>query len=70
MVMNQVTMNPPVLVTYSQIEGLWFHVVYIMRYVIRIKKHLHKWNRNSRNRKAVIEIKLNRKEYELLHPCS
>ena len=41
MVMNQVTMNPPVLVTYSQIEGLWFHVVYIMRYVIRIKKHLH-----------------------------
>ena len=26
---------------YSQIKGLWFHVVYIMRYVIRIKKHLH-----------------------------
>ena len=26
---------------YSQIEGLWFHVVYIMHYVIRIKKHLH-----------------------------
>ena len=27
----------------SQIEGLWFHVVYITRYmyVIRIKKHLH-----------------------------
>ena len=26
---------------YSQIKGLWFHVVYIMRYVMRIKKHLH-----------------------------
>ena len=26
---------------YSQIEDLWFHVVYIMHYVIRIKKHLH-----------------------------
>ena len=26
---------------YSQIEGLRLHVVYITRYVIRIKKHLH-----------------------------
>ena len=26
---------------YSQIEDLWFHVVYIMYYVIRMKKHLH-----------------------------
>ena len=41
MVTNQVTVNPPVPVTYSQIKGLWFHVVYIMCYVIRIKKHLH-----------------------------
>ena len=43
---------------YSQIEGLRLHVVYITRYVIRIKKHLH-------NR---IEIESNRKEYESLHP--
>ena len=27
--------------SYSQIKGLWFHVVDIMRYVMRIKKHLH-----------------------------
>ena len=41
---------------YSHIEGLGLHVVYIARYVIRIKKHLH-------NR-----IESNRKEYESLHP--
>ena len=41
---------------YSQIEGLGLHVVYITRYVIRIKKHLHnrieiksKSNRTTRN---------------------
>ena len=45
---------------HSYIEGLGLHVVYIARYVIRIKKHLH-------NR---IEIKSNRKEYESLHPYS
>ena len=49
MVTKQVTVNPPVPVTYSQIEGLWFHVVYIMRYVITIKKHLH-------NRIEIVEI--------------
>ena len=32
------------------IEGLELHVVYITRYVIRIKKHLH-------NRIEIIEIK-------------
>ena len=48
---------------YSQIEGLWFHVVYIMRYVIRIKKHLH-------NKIERVEIELNCKKYDLLHPCS
>ena len=40
MVTNQATVNPPVPAT-SQIEGLGLHVVHIMRYVIRIKKHLH-----------------------------
>ena len=44
---------------HSHIEGLGLHVVYIVRYVIRIKKHLHR-----------IEIELNRKEYESLHPYS
>ena len=44
---------------YSQIEGLRLHVVYITRYVIRIKKHLH-------NRIEIIEIESNRKEYESL----
>ena len=48
---------------YSQIEGLGLHVVYITRYVIRIKKHLH-------NRIEIIEIERqiesNRKEYESL----
>ena len=34
---------------YSQIEGLGLHVVYITRYVIRIKKHLH-------NQIGIIEI--------------
>ena len=34
---------------YSQIERLGLHVVYITRYVIRIKKHLH-------NRIEMIEI--------------
>ena len=48
---------------YSQIEGLGLHVVYITRYVVRIKKHLH-----NRNRKAIIEIESSRKEYESLHP--
>ena len=37
------------------------HVVYITRYVIRIKKHLH-------NRIEIIEIESNCKEYESLHP--
>ena len=46
---------------YSQIQGLGLHVVYITRYVIRIKKHL-------RNRIEIIEIESNRKEYESLHP--
>ena len=43
---------------YSQIEGLGLHVVNITYYIIRIKKHLHNQ----------IEIELNRKEYESLHP--
>ena len=42
---------------YSQIEGLGLHVVYIKRYDVRIKKHLH-------NRIETIEIESNRKEYE------
>ena len=48
---------------YSQIEGLGLHVVNITRYVIRIKKHLH-------NRIEIIEIELNRKEYEIVTPLS
>ena len=50
---------------YSQIEGLGLHVVYITRYVIRIKKHLH-------NRIEIIDIEIesNRKEYEALCPTS
>ena len=43
---------------HSHIEGLGLHVVYIVRYVIRIKKHLH-------NR-----IESHRKDYESLHPYS
>ena len=35
--------------------------VYITRYVIRIKKHLH-------NGIEIMEIESNRKEYESLHP--
>ena len=45
----------------SHIEGLELHVVCIMQYVIRIKKHLH-------NQIKIIKIKSNGKEYELLHP--
>ena len=44
---------------YSQVGGLGLHVVYITHYVITITKHF----RNNRNRKAIIEIELNRKEY-------
>ena len=39
------------------------YVVYITRYVVRIKKLLH-------NRIEIIEIESNRKEYESLHPYS
>ena len=46
---------------YSQIEGLGLHVVYIMHYVIRIKKHLH-------DQIEIIEIESNCKEYESLQP--
>ena len=35
------------------------HVVYITRYVIRIKKQLHNQIKNYRNRKAIIKIKSN-----------
>ena len=56
---NQATVNPPVPATIR----LGLHVVYIMRYAIRIKKHLH-------NRIEIIEIERqiesNRKEYESL----
>ena len=44
---------------YSQIEGLGLNVVYITRYVIRIKNHLH-------NRIEIIEFESNRNEYESL----
>ena len=50
MVTNQVTVNPPVPVSYSQIKGLWFHVVYITHHVIKVKKHLH-------SRIEIVEIK-------------
>ena len=46
---------------YPQLEGLGLNVVYITRYVIRIKKRLH-------NRIEIIEIESNRMEYESLHP--
>ena len=39
---------------YSQIEGLGLHVVYITRYVITIKKHLH--NRIESNRKEYVDF--------------
>ena len=56
---NQATVNPPVAATIR----LGLHVVYIMRYAIRIKTHLH-------NRIEIIEIERqiesNRKEYESL----
>ena len=41
---------------YSQIEVLGLHVVTIMRYVIRIKKHLHNRIEEIENRKAILEI--------------
>ena len=44
---------------YFHIEGLGLHVVYITRYVIRIKKHLH-----NRIETIEIEIESNCKEYE------
>ena len=44
---------------YSHIDGLGLHVVYITRYVIRIKKHLH-----NRIETIEIEIESNCKEYE------
>ena len=46
-----------------EVSGLY--VVYITRYVIRIKKHLH-------NRIEIIDIDIesNRKEYEALCPTS
>ena len=53
----------------SQIEGLRLHVVNITRYVIRITKHLY--NRIEIieiERHAIIEIELNHKAYESLHP--
>ena len=55
-----------------QIEGLGLHVVHITRYVIRIKKHnLHnQMELSNRNQKTIIEIELNRKECESLHPYS
>ena len=53
---------------HSQIEGLGLHVVTLMRYVIRIKKHLHNQIEIIENRKAIIEIKSIREEYESLHP--
>ena len=53
---------------YSQIEGLGLYVVTITHYVIRIKKHLHNRIEIIKNRKAIIKIKSNRKEYESLHP--
>ena len=53
---------------YSQIEGLGLHVVTITHHVIRIKKHLHNQIEIIENRKAIIEIKSNRKECESIHP--
>ena len=51
MVMNdQATVNPPVPVTYCQIEDLGWHCcLHYTHYVIRIKKHLH-------NQIKIIEI--------------
>ena len=43
-------------------------IVTIMSYVIRIKKHLHNQIEIIENRKPMIEIESNRKEYESLHP--
>ena len=61
---DQATVNPSVPVTIlMEVWGLY--VVYITRYVIRIKKHLH-------NRIDIIDIEIesNRKEYEALCPTS
>ena len=55
MATNQATVIPPFPVT------IGLRVVYITRYVIRIKKHLH-------NGIEIIDIESNRKEYESLHP--
>ena len=56
MATNQATVIPPFPVT------IGLRVVYITRYVIRIKKHLH-------NGIEIMEIvESNRKEYESLHP--
>ena len=44
------------------------HVVTIMRYVIRIKKHSHNRIEITENHRAIIKIESNRKEYESLHP--
>ena len=55
MATNQATVIPPFPVT------IGLRVVYITRYVVRIKKHLH-------NGIEIMEIESNRKEYESLHP--
>ena len=55
MATNQATVIPPFPVT------IGLRVVYITRYVIRIKKHLH-------NGIEIMDIESNRKEYESLHP--
>ena len=55
MATNQATVIAPFPVT------IGLRVVYITRYVIRIKKYLH-------NGIEIMEIESNRKEYESLHP--
>ena len=52
---DQVTMNPPVLVTILKLRVLGLHVIYILCYVMRSKEH---------NRIKILEIKSN-----LYMPC-
>lgn len=57
--------------TYPQIKGLGFYVVYNVYHRFfknTINKYFAYHIKLNQNQKAIIDIELNRKEYQLLHP--
>ena len=57
---NQATVNPPVAATTLKLR-VQDCMLFTLRVVIKIKKHLH-------NQIEIIEIESSREEYESLHP--